>query len=1148
MKWTLVFCAVLCAQTWAKEKHHGCPDRYPSDLAKTGAEKTYNELSEGKSLYQLDVYEAEEGFKPLETHTLGLRSNDRGRMFQGFHVSVTSDDAKCTPGKLKAYHKGVKELKHCNVLINSKDEPTIKVPLSWKAPPCGCVTFRATVIEDKTKYYLDDGRLEDGPLTKTVCAREDVNYDADVKNEMEGQKEEAEMMPVEKYQPKKDMMTVVKEIAEDGEYEPESEYEEEEWEEEEEMSESDEEEMDEEEEEDIENMDGAQFDRLCKAAKGRLGQRPKRMRFWTMMGLCCRYEGDERSECISKAREHVRANVEAAQDRRRPDNRPRPTGRVPRPGRKPEGEDKNRPRVVRPEGEDKNRPRMVRPGSKRDSMYDDQIPLNVEAFRDIKKNPFSCPRSPSFIAPRQTDTEGISALCQLMEGVQRPTGQRPRPPMRRPRPGMRGEEHRGPRPHMRKPRPGMEEEEGRVGPRPHMRKPGMEGKDRPGPRPHMRKPGPGMEERRNRPNHPMHRRPDMPNKERGNRYAEGVKQLAHKAREGVAMRRTQRSAEEPKPALLGHKHEQHRFDKKPTMFGHQHEKHMFDEEYKEVLQDRKEGISRCCSVEGEEQEDCFRSQQKTDMDALCSREDLTTHGRFGLSHPCCQEEEGRRAECFDQERYWYDEEVHETDFTPDLEKFYDSLQDLIDLENPWRNRAIAIAPERLGRYCDMAKKWQVISKEDVPSQFGVFYNWYQRVQQKMKMVECCQIEEEEKMQNCIAEQSRQRVDRYCSMDPKFPAQPAHPCCRMDISEKYQCFAQEKVDFNEEVHSKDFTPLLSDYMEEYWDWLEHRMEEGFEKDPVIDMAPIKAQIPDITSEEEELEEEVEEIEFSDSEMEDMSELDDEAIEEPEEEEEEESETDALRPLMPRLVRKVDCCKAGKDAANKPRTCRNKALSHIGSLPLRTARGKNICQRMFWKCCQRVKRTGMTVAPQPPRVPASGESEEVMSKESHVSSEESEEYMAEKVEKNIPVDTSSSEEDMEDFEEMDTNELNMLENELSDMDIDSVVEEAEEDEEEEEEEGFSPRAPGKRRGKPGRRFVRRCCRVGKRFGRSSRDSCESRAASFVRRMRRPAIRRVCSRVLNKCCEKMPRPTKVPETTTPSVEPATTTLTPTTTEISP
>ncbi|MGI4401075.1 hypothetical protein ACR2V8_26805, partial [Klebsiella pneumoniae] len=118
------------------------------------------------------------------------------------------------------------------------------------------------------------------------------------------------------------------------------------------------------------------------------------------------------------------------------------------------------------------------------------------------------------------------------------------------------------------------------------------------------------------------------------------------------------------------------------------------------------------------------------------------------------------------------------------------------------------------------------------------------------------------------------------------------------------------------------------------------------------------------------------------------------------------------------------------------------------------------------------------------------------------------------KNIPT---SSEEDMEDFEEMDNNELEMLENELTDMDIDSVVEEEDGDSYEEEEEGFSPRAPGKRRGKPGRQFVRRCCRVGKRFGRAGRGSCESRAASFVRRMRRPAIRRVCSRVLTKCCER-------------------------------
>ncbi|MGI4458267.1 hypothetical protein ACR2WA_25380, partial [Klebsiella pneumoniae] len=170
------------------------------------------------------------------------------------------------------------------------------------------------------------------------------------------------------------------------------------------------------------------------------------------------------------------------------------------------------------------------------------------------------------------------------------------------------------------------------------------------------------------------------------------------------------------------------------------------------------------------------------------------------------------------------------------------------------------------------------------------------------------------------------------------------------------------------------------------------------------------------------------------------------------------------------------------------------------------------------------------------------EEFLSKEQTVADEKTQDSLPEK--KDIPT---SSEEDMEDFEEMDNNELEMLENELTDMDIDSVVEEEDGDsyEDEEEEEGFSPRAPGKRRGKPGRQFVRRCCRVGKRFGRAGRGSCESRAASFVRRMRRPAIRRVCSRVLNKCCEKVPRPTKVPETTTATAEPSVTTPVPTTTE---
>lgn len=46
--------------------------------------------------------------------------------------------------------------------------------VSWTAPEAGsgCVTFRATVIEHRDVWYMDDG-----PLSKDFCEDEDVQED-----------------------------------------------------------------------------------------------------------------------------------------------------------------------------------------------------------------------------------------------------------------------------------------------------------------------------------------------------------------------------------------------------------------------------------------------------------------------------------------------------------------------------------------------------------------------------------------------------------------------------------------------------------------------------------------------------------------------------------------------------------------------------------------------------------------------------------------------------------------------------------------------------------------------------------------------------------------------------------------------------------
>lgn len=61
-----------------------------------------------------------------------------------------------------------------NVITHTSETAKNEIAVNWTAPEAGngCVTFRATVIEHRDVWYMDDG-----PLSKDFCEDEDTESD-----------------------------------------------------------------------------------------------------------------------------------------------------------------------------------------------------------------------------------------------------------------------------------------------------------------------------------------------------------------------------------------------------------------------------------------------------------------------------------------------------------------------------------------------------------------------------------------------------------------------------------------------------------------------------------------------------------------------------------------------------------------------------------------------------------------------------------------------------------------------------------------------------------------------------------------------------------------------------------------------------------
>nr|ALR88644.1 endo16-like 235 [Saccoglossus kowalevskii] len=149
-----------------------CPTNIPWDALARGASQEVNQQTDKDfgPIYEITLFDMENGYTPYESHTIGLVSNENSMPFKSFTVTLVNNDIMCLPGVLKSTNSRAREIKECpSAIINENDDDKTKVSFRWKAPECGCVTIRATVMRDMDTFYMDMEDEYDSYLTKTIC-------------------------------------------------------------------------------------------------------------------------------------------------------------------------------------------------------------------------------------------------------------------------------------------------------------------------------------------------------------------------------------------------------------------------------------------------------------------------------------------------------------------------------------------------------------------------------------------------------------------------------------------------------------------------------------------------------------------------------------------------------------------------------------------------------------------------------------------------------------------------------------------------------------------------------------------------------------------------------------------------------------------
>ncbi|XP_041350893.1 uncharacterized protein LOC121369881, partial [Gigantopelta aegis] len=145
----------------------------PHGLPPEGGRVQPNRLKGDQPLYWLDVGAVKYGFAPGHTYSLNVLASDPLRPFSDAILTIHPEEtSQCGSGSFELDTSDLYQPTHCpGVLITNRKQPMQMLPsFLWKAPDCGCVLVRATVIRDGSVYYRDKSSTS-GHLSRRICLK-----------------------------------------------------------------------------------------------------------------------------------------------------------------------------------------------------------------------------------------------------------------------------------------------------------------------------------------------------------------------------------------------------------------------------------------------------------------------------------------------------------------------------------------------------------------------------------------------------------------------------------------------------------------------------------------------------------------------------------------------------------------------------------------------------------------------------------------------------------------------------------------------------------------------------------------------------------------------------------------------------------------
>ncbi|KAL4232529.1 hypothetical protein ACF0H5_007221 [Mactra antiquata] len=144
-------------------RHRGLPDGFAR------SENVYKPSN--RPVFRLDLRSALKGYIPNKVYKFRVQTTVRKFKFNDATVVFDPVDGNCGAGNWLLESDLLYSPDGCpSVVTTQQKKPMGRAYFVWKAPSCGCVHFRVRVHANLT-YFIEDERVHNGPLAKTVCPK-----------------------------------------------------------------------------------------------------------------------------------------------------------------------------------------------------------------------------------------------------------------------------------------------------------------------------------------------------------------------------------------------------------------------------------------------------------------------------------------------------------------------------------------------------------------------------------------------------------------------------------------------------------------------------------------------------------------------------------------------------------------------------------------------------------------------------------------------------------------------------------------------------------------------------------------------------------------------------------------------------------------